>query len=270
MGTGIAQVFATHGYQVILFDVNREMLHKSQSRLNSDLSNLVTKNRITHEEKAATLSLIRFTEKIEQCIADVVIEAILEDKEAKAELINKLFVINGAETIIVTNTSSISVTAIAETLNAKGRFAGMHFFNPPTIMKLVEVVETPYTQESTIRFITSLCENIDKSPVLCADSPGFIVNRVARPYYLEALRLLDKNYADVQSIDQLLESTGFKMGPFRLMDLIGNDINYAVSKIVYESLGKPERLRPSPIQEEKVSQGLLGKKTGKGYYEYPA
>lgn len=137
-------------------------------------------------------------------------------------------------------------------------------------MKLVEVVETPFTDESTIRQIMLLCENIGKMPVRCTDSPGFIVNRVARPYYLEALRIVEKNYADVETVDKLMESTGFKMGPFKLMDLIGNDINYSVSTIVYEALGKPDRLKPSAIQQQKVSAGLLGRKTGKGFYEYPA
>jgi 3-hydroxybutyryl-CoA dehydrogenase len=146
----------------------------------------------------------------------------------------------------------------------------MHFFNPPSIMKLVEVVETPYSDGHVIDSIMSLCENIGKVPVRCTDSPGFIVNRVARPYYLEALRILENNYADVETIDKLMESTGFKMGPFKLMDLIGNDINYSVSTIVYDALGKPDRLKPSTIQQQKVKEGLLGRKTGKGFYEYSA
>ena len=144
----------------------------------------------------------------------------------------------------------------------------MHFFNPATIMKLVEVVNTDHTNENTTRIITELAKQMDTTPVLCKDSPGFIVNRIARPYYIESLRLAEEDIADLSTIDSLMESAGFKMGPFKLMDLIGNDINYAVSCSVYEQLGKPERLRPSPIQKEKVDGGKLGKKTGEGYYNY--
>ena len=145
----------------------------------------------------------------------------------------------------------------------------MHFFNPAPLMKLVEIIKTKYTSNAVIEWITELTTLTGKTPVLCKDSPGFIVNRVARPYYLEALHLLENNHSNVETIDTLLEATGFKMGPFKLMDLIGNDINYSVSCIVYDALGKPERLKPSSIQENKVKEGALGRKSGKGYYEYP-
>jgi 3-hydroxybutyryl-CoA dehydrogenase len=145
---------------------------------------------------------------------------------------------------------------------------GLHFFNPATIMKLVEVVNTSYTNEQTTRAVTELSRQLGKTPVICKDSPGFIVNRVARPYYIESLRIAEENQELIEQIDRLMESTGFKMGPFRLMDLIGNDINYAVSCSVYEQLGNPERLKPSYIQEEKVKEGKLGKKSKEGYYKY--
>jgi len=145
---------------------------------------------------------------------------------------------------------------------------GMHFFNPATIMKLVEVVNTPFTNTATTEAIISLAKQLKKTAVVCTDSPGFIVNRVARPYYIESLRLLKEGHAEKEQLDRLLEATGFKMGPFKLMDLIGHDINYAVSCSVWEQLGKPERLKPSPLQEEKVKQGKLGKKTGEGFYKY--
>jgi len=144
----------------------------------------------------------------------------------------------------------------------------MHFFNPATIMKLVEVVKTDLTNEQTTNTIIELAKQMNKTPVICKDSPGFIVNRVARPFYIESLRLVEEKLIDLAKIDSLMELTGFKMGPFKLMDMIGNDINYAVSCSVYEQLGHPERLRPSVIQKEKVEKGELGKKTNKGYYTY--
>jgi 3-hydroxybutyryl-CoA dehydrogenase len=144
----------------------------------------------------------------------------------------------------------------------------MHFFNPATIMKLVEVVNTNFTNHQTTNTIIELAKSMGKTPVLCKDAPGFIVNRVARPYYTESLRLAEENISSFEQTDRLMEATGFKMGPYKLMDLIGNDINYAVSCSVYEQMNKPERLKPSAIQEEKVKQGKLGKKSGEGYYKY--
>ena len=198
----------------------------------------------------------------------MVIEAIVEKPEIKIGLFNQLAEVNHSEVVFATNTSSLSVTAIAEKVVRPQRVIGMHFFNPATIMKLVEVVTTPFTNQQTTDIIAGLAKQMGKTPVMCKDAPGFIVNHVARPYYLEALRLAEKGISDYDTIDRLLEASGFKMGPFRLMDLIGNDINYAVSCEVYEALGQPERLKPSPIQKEKVSKGDLGRKTGRGYYEY--
>ncbi len=158
--------------------------------------------------------------------------------------------------------------ALAKELPHPERVAGMHFFNPAPLMRLVEVVQTEYTDEHTIQSLLALAKAMGKTPVLCKDAPGFIVNHVARPYYLEALKLMEEGYGDPETIDAIMESMGFKMGPFRLMDLIGNDVNYAVSDSVYEAMGRPERLRPSPIQEQKVRNGELGRKTGRGYYTY--
>jgi 3-hydroxybutyryl-CoA dehydrogenase len=148
------------------------------------------------------------------------------------------------------------------------RVAGLHFFNPATIMKLVEVVKGEQTNDTVIEQLISLIKQMNKTPVVCKDAPGFIVNRVARPYYIEALRLAEEGVADYSTIDALMEASGFKMGPFKLMDLIGNDVNYAVSCSVYDQLGKPERLKPSFIQKEKTESGKLGRKTGEGYYKY--
>jgi 3-hydroxybutyryl-CoA dehydrogenase len=269
MGSGIAQVSAQSGFDTILFDVNREMVQKAKLKIEKDLQTLVEKNKITSTDKETALNILHFTSDINNCKADIIIEAIIEKIEAKNDLFNQLSKINSHETIFATNTSSLSVTEIAKTISYPERVIGVHFFNPAPIMKLVEVVNTNYTNENTTRIIIGLAKQFGKTPVLCKDAPGFIVNHVARPYYLEALRLVEQGIGDFETIDTLMEASGFKMGPFKLMDLIGNDINYAVSCSVYEAMNKPERLKPSPIQEERVRKNELGKKTGKGYYPLP-
>jgi 3-hydroxybutyryl-CoA dehydrogenase len=268
MGSSIAQAAAQHNFHVILYDVSKGMLEKAGTAMESNLQTLVQKNKLTAEAAAEMLSRIQFVSDINDCLADLVIEAIVEKPEIKTGLFNQLAEVNHSETIFATNTSSLSVTEIAKKVSNPQRVAGMHFFNPATIMKLVEVVATPFSNEQTIETIIQTARQMDKTPVLCQDAPGFIVNHVARPYYLEALKLAEQGVTDFETIDKLLEATGFKMGPFKLMDLIGNDINYAVSCQVYDALGKPGRLQPSPIQQEKVEKGELGRKTGKGYYEY--
>jgi 3-hydroxybutyryl-CoA dehydrogenase len=198
----------------------------------------------------------------------VFIEAIVEKPAIKIALFNQLAELNHSECIFASNTSSLSISAIAEKVQHPERVIGMHFFNPATIMKLVEVVSTPFTAKEVTATIIDLAKQMGKTPVVCKDSPGFIVNRVARPYYIESLRLAEEGQTDFAQIDTVLEASGFKMGPFKLMDLIGNDINYAVSCSVYEQMNDAERLKPSYIQKEKVEKGELGKKTGKGYYNY--
>ena len=268
MGSGIAQAAASSGFYTILYELNDAVLEKAKTSIEKNLQSLVEKRKITGNAKEETLNNLRFTNNLHDCLADIIIEAIIEKPEAKIALFNQLAEINHSETVFASNTSSLSITQIASGVKNPERVIGMHFFNPATIMKLVEVVNTDYTNENTTRVITELAKQMNKRPVLCTDSPGFIVNRVARPYYIESLRLAEENIADPSTIDSLMESTGFKMGPFKLMDLIGNDINYAVSCSVYEQMGQPERLKPSDIQKEKVEAGQLGKKTGKGYYEY--
>jgi 3-hydroxybutyryl-CoA dehydrogenase len=268
MGTGIAQAVAQAGIAVILFDVKEGFVLNAKNKIASDLQKLVDKAKINPQEKESILGRFFFTSNIQDCQADIIIEAIIEKIEAKENLFNQLALINNNKTIFATNTSSLSVTEIAKTIPHPERVVGMHFFNPATIMKLVELVRTDYTSEGTIGSIIELTKKMGKTPVLCKDAPGFIVNHVARPYYLEALRLVEQGLADFETIDILMESTGFKMGPFKLMDLIGNDINYAASSSVYEALNKPERLKPSQLQEKKVKSNELGKKTGKGFYDY--
>jgi 3-hydroxybutyryl-CoA dehydrogenase len=270
MGSGIAQVCAQSGFHTILFDINKEMIEKAKGGISKSMQALVEKKRITAEEKQAVLNRLQFTSEINDCIADVVIEAIVEKIPAKISLFNQLAELNHSETIFATNTSSLPVSEIAAGVIHPGRVVGMHFFNPAPVMKLVEVVKATQTKEEVAVAIYELAKQLGKTPVWCKDAPGFIVNHVARPYYLEALKLIEQGYSDIETIDALLESTGFKMGPFKLMDLIGNDVNYAVSCSVYEAMNRPDRLAPSPLQKEKVEKGELGKKSGKGYYEYNA
>lgn len=268
MGSGIAQVSAQAGFSTILYELNPAVLEKAKINIDKTLESLVEKGKITVADKEKIRTLIQYTSDLQNCKADVFIEAIVEKPEIKVSLFNQLAGLNDSQCVFASNTSSLSVNAIAAAIKNPERVIGMHFFNPAPVMKLVEVVNTNYTNEETTRIIVDLAKQMGKTPVVCKDSPGFIVNRVARPYYIEALRLAEEGITDFSAIDNLLEATGFKMGPFKLMDLIGNDINYTVSCSVYEQMNKPERLRPSYIQKEKVEKGELGKKTGKGYYEY--
>ena len=269
MGSGIAQVSAAAGYETILFDVNETAVQKAAEKLVKDLALLVEKGKLRSEQKEAITRRIYFTSDIKQCKADVIIEAIIEKPEIKVDLFNQLASINSNQSIFASNTSSLSITALATEIRYPERVAGLHFFNPAPLMKLVEIVKGEKTSEGVMQQLIGLTKAFGKVPVVCKDSPGFIVNRVARPYYIESLRLAEEGKASYEMIDRLLESKGFKMGPFKLMDLIGNDINYAVSCSVYEQLGEPERLKPSYLQKEKVEKGELGKKAGKGYFLYP-
>ena len=269
MGTGIAQLSAMKGISTIQFDISTDMLEKSRKGIEANLNTLVNKDRIGPLEKEEIISRIKFSSQINDCVADLVIEAIIEKKEAKQDLFNQLTLINHPQTILASNTSSISITEIAKKVTSPSRVIGMHFFNPAPVMKLVEIVRTEDTEEEIIQAIVTLSEKMGKIPVVCNDSPGFIVNRVARSYYLEAMRLVEAGLATIETVDIAMESAGFKMGPFRLMDLIGMDINFGVSQIIWKALGEPDRLRPSLLQEQKVKQNELGRKTGKGFYTYP-
>jgi 3-hydroxybutyryl-CoA dehydrogenase len=268
MGSGIAQVTATGGYSTLLYDVDEKMVEKGRNTIEQNLRVLVERGKIPAGERDMVLGRLSYSTDIRDCRADLVIEAVVEKPEVKNDLFLRLAAINRSDTILASNTSSLPLNALAEKIPGPERFAGMHFFNPAPLMKLVEIVRTRYTSDETIDTITRVAKTLGKASVLCTDSPGFIVNHVARPFYLEALHLLEERLTDIETIDTLMEATGFRMGPFRLMDLIGNDINYAVSVSVYEALDRPDRLKPSPIQRLKVEEGSLGRKTGKGYYRY--
>lgn len=268
MGSGIAQVIAQSGFSTVLFDMNEVVLEKAKLLVEKNLSALVEKGRMPVDQKDKVLNSIKFTADINDCKADLIIEAIIEKIAAKISLFEQLSELNDADTIFATNTSSLFVSDIAAGIKNPPRVIGMHFFNPAPLMKLVEIVKAADTSADVTNIIYAFTKRLGKVPVICKDAPGFIVNRVARHYYLEALKLAEQGYADYDTIDTLLESTGFKMGPFRLMDLIGNDINFAVTTSLYEACRQPVRFMPSPLQEEKVKAGELGRKTGKGYYTY--
>ena len=268
MGSGIARLMASNGISTLLYDVNSERLESSRNTITRQLQTLAAKGKITKVEEGETNAHLRYSSDINDCIADLIIEAIIEDLPAKTGLFNQLAEINHSEAIFVTNTSSLPVTAIANAVQHPQRVAGLHFFNPAPVMKLVELISTPVTDPNVLEQLARLMATIGKTVVACKDSPGFIVNRVARPFYLEALYIAETYAVPINDIDGLMKSVGFRMGPFELMDLIGNDINFAVTNSVYEALGKPQRLAPSLLQQQKVNEGLLGRKTGKGFYEY--
>jgi 3-hydroxybutyryl-CoA dehydrogenase len=268
MGYGIAQLAAQSGFETILYDVNEEALQIAEKKIKENLEFLRQTNKINSAESDIISQRISFTSDIEDCFAQVIIEAIVENATAKIDLFKKLAAFNNDDTILASNTSSISITEIQKEILFPERVAGMHFFNPPYIMKLVEVVKGEIHNEEIIKAITNICRQLGRVPVICQDSPGFIVNRIARHYYLESLKIAEDGIASVEDIDAILEATGFKMGPFKLMDMIGMDINLAVSEIIYSAFDNTERFRPSELQKQKVKDGELGKKTGKGFYEY--
>jgi 3-hydroxybutyryl-CoA dehydrogenase len=268
MGSGIAQVAAQNGFYTVLFDVNDAMLQKAEQNMQKNLQLLADKKKISAEEQQQTLSRIQYVNDINFCIGEVVIEAVAEKTEIKIALFNQLAEVNHSETIFATNTSSLSVSKIAAGVMHPERVCGMHFFNPAPLMKLVEVVKAEQTRNDILQSVYNLALQMGKTPVICKDAPGFIVNRVARHYYLESLKLAEEGIATYEQADAILEASGFKMGPFKLMDLIGNDVNLAVTQSLYNAFDRPARFKPSSIQEEKVKKGELGRKTGKGYYNY--
>ncbi|HVZ25524.1 MAG TPA: 3-hydroxyacyl-CoA dehydrogenase NAD-binding domain-containing protein [Sediminibacterium sp.] len=268
MGSGIAQVAAMAGFTTQLLEVQPAFLEKAMAMIRQNLDRLVQKNRLSATAAQEAFERIEPVVSAEKIAADLVIEAIIEQIDAKIALFAGFMQRLPAQTLYATNTSSISVTQIAEKLVYPDRLIGLHFFNPAPLMKLVEVISTRYISPETIAQAIDLVQQFGKTPVSCKDAPGFIVNRVARPYYLESLRQVESGSISPEELDNILEATGFKMGPFRLMDLIGMDINLKVSELVWEALDKPERLHPSPLQAKKVAEGKLGQKTGEGFYRY--
>jgi len=269
MGVGIAQVAAQAGHSVLLYDLRDGAAAQALLQLSKTLTALVAKGKLTAEAAAQTLARITpIGELLEASGAGLVIEAIVEQLEAKRALFAQLEAIVSADCMLATNTSSISVTAIANGLKHPGRLVGMHFFNPVPLMKLVEVVSGLQTDKAVAGAIFDLARNWGKTPVHARSTPGFIVNRIARPYYAEALALLQEQTATPEVIDACLRGAGFRMGPCELMDLIGHDTNFSVTRSVYEANFFDKRFVPSLVQRELVDGGLLGRKSGRGFYDY--
>jgi 3-hydroxybutyryl-CoA dehydrogenase len=270
MGAGIAQVAALAGHPVRLFDLRPGAAADARAKLAATLDGLAAKGKLSPDAAQAAVARIAVIDDLAQA-ADVglVVEAIVEQLEAKRSLFRQLEGIVGADAVLATNTSSISVTAIANGLRHPGRLVGMHFFNPVPLMKLVEVVSGLATEPGVAEAIFDLSKAWGKVPVHARSTPGFIVNRIARPYYAETLALLLEQAAAPQVLDACLKAAGFRMGPCELMDLIGHDTNFAVTRSVYEANFFDKRYGPSLVQHEMVEGGLLGRKSGRGFYCYP-
>jgi 3-hydroxybutyryl-CoA dehydrogenase len=270
MGAGIAQIAAQAGHPVHLHDVRPGAAAEACTRLRGTLEGLVAKGKLTSDVAADTLARITPIDQLQQAAgARIAIEAIVEDLATKRALFRDLEALLADDAILATNTSSISVTAIANGLKHPGRLVGMHFFNPVPLMKLVEVISGLHTDASVAEAVFDLAAAWGKVPVHARSTPGFIVNRIARPFYAEALALLHERAATPQQIDACLRAAGFRMGPCELMDLIGHDTNFAVTNSVYAAQFFDKRYMPSGVQRELVEGGLLGRKTGRGFYRYP-
>ncbi|NVO31629.1 3-hydroxyacyl-CoA dehydrogenase NAD-binding domain-containing protein [Hymenobacter lapidiphilus] len=270
MGLGIAQVCVQHGLPTILFDINADMLPKARQAIAAGLGKLVEKQKLSPEERDAALARLTLTDKLPEVRADLIVEAVVERLDVKQQLFRQLAEQNPAASIFASNTSSLPITRLAAGIPHPERVVGMHFFNPAPIMKLVEVISGVATAPDVADAVFALAGRLGKRPVRAADAPGFIVNRVARHYYVEGLKLAEEQVAPVEVIDELLESAGFRMGPFRLMDLIGVDSNYLVTSAMYEAFHFDAKFRPSRLQQQKVDAGHHGRKSGRGFYEYPA
>ncbi|MAU37389.1 MAG: 3-hydroxybutyryl-CoA dehydrogenase [Flavobacteriales bacterium] len=270
MGTGIAQIAATKGHQVCLYDTFDGAVENSKSKLNKILNRLVEKERISKDEKENILSRINFTQDIKDVKqSGLIIEAIIEDLEIKKKIFKELEKLVDKECIIASNTSSLSIASIGGACQRAERVLGIHFFNPAPLMPLVEIIPAVQTSKETLKNAKLIIDSWGKTTVLTKDTPGFIVNRVARPFYGEAIRIYEEGIADFATIDWAIkELGGFKMGPFELMDYIGNDINYTVTETVFKAFYYDTRYKPSFTQKRMMEAGYLGRKSERGYYDY--
>ena len=270
MGSGIAQVAATAGCKVKLYDTNQEALDKAKNGLEKILLRLIEKGRINNDEKNRIQGNIKYVSKLRDLEdSNLTIEAIIENLAIKKEVFSELEAYVSDDCIIASNTSSLSIASIASSLNNPERCIGIHFFNPAPLMRLVEVVPAVQTSPEVLKKSKQIVSDWKKTVAVAKDTPGFIVNRVARPFYGEALRIYEEGIADFQTIDKVMKDIGgFRMGPFELMDFIGNDVNYTVTETVFEAFYFDPRYKPSFTQKRFAEAGYLGRKSGKGYYDY--
>ena len=270
MGIGIAQIAAQNGHSVVLSDTSEAALERGRSALHKVFDRMVEKGKIEQSEADAVLARIQYTTSVidfQKC--GLVIEAIVERLDLKQSLFREIEAMVSDDCILATNTSSLSVTAIAAAVQKPERVVGIHFFNPAPLMPLVEIIPAVQTAAGLVETTKALIDGWGKSTVIAKDTPGFIVNRVARPFYGEALRIVEEGLADYATVDWAMKDlAGFRMGPFELMDLIGNDINYAVTESVFAAFYYDARYKPSFIQKRQVEAGWLGRKSGRGYYNY--
>lgn len=269
MGAGIAQVAAEAGHTVLVYDSNPSALARANSSMRSLFSSLVAKNKRTQQQADDLLDRIRYVEAlIDLDVCELIIEAIIEDLSVKRRVFEELSHMVSNACLLASNTSSLSVTAIAASAKTPERVLGLHFFNPAPLMQLVEVVPAAQTDPEVVNTCVELMRSWGKTPVLARDTPGFIVNRVARPYYSEALRIYDEGLATAAEIDAAMENVGFRMGPFYLMDFIGHDVNFRVTESMFNAFWGEARYRPSLSQKQLLDAGYLGRKTGRGFYHF--
>ncbi len=269
MGAGIVQASALAGYEVILYDLSAELLAQSLDGIWASLDKGVARGKTAAADATTAKSAIQTTTSLETAAQAVfIIEAAPEKLALKRDIFATLDAAAPEHTIFGSNTSSLSINALAGATQRADRFLGIHFFNPAQIMQLVELIRGDFTSDETVTAVRTYVERLGKTAVLCQDTPAFIVNRVARPFYGEAFRLLGENAADPATIDKLMRSIGFRMGPFELIDLIGCDVNLAVTQSVYDAYFQEPKYRPHPIQKRMVESGRLGRKTGQGFYTY--
>jgi len=270
MGSGIAQVAATSGCAVKIFDLNQEALTKSKNALETTLSKLVEKEKIDATEKSRIQNNISYVNALKDLSdSDLVIEAIVENLEVKRKVFSELETLVSENTILASNTSSLSIASIAASCQKPERVIGIHFFNPAPLMQLVEVIPAVQTSEEVLQKSVQIISDWKKVVAVAKDTPGFIVNRVARPFYSESLRIYDEGVADFATIDWSLKTIGgFRMGPFELMDMIGHDVNYIVTETVFTAFYFDPKFKPSFTQKRLLEAGFLGRKSGRGFYNY--
>jgi len=270
MGRGIAQIAALGGYETVLYDVSAKLAEAGAAGLREALDKGAERGRWNVDDAAAAASRVETTAELDGLAScDLVVEAAPEKLELKRQIFTGLAEALGPEPVFASNTSSLRVTEIAEGVPQPERVVGMHFFNPPALMKLVEVVAAERSSEAALAATTEVAERMGRTPIRAKDSPGFVANRLARPFTLESLRILGDGVADAARIDRIVRlGGGFRMGPFELLDLIGLDVNLEIARSFFAQGGEPERWRPSPIQEQLVAEGRLGRKSGRGYHDY--